>query len=80
MYQTNSSNVVQVDEERILEIDKSLALLKAKNNLLFSVVKWRYVYNESYMEITHRLGKRSPKVAGEYLRSAENELEDILKC
>lgn len=72
--------MVQVDEESILEIDKSLSILKAKNNLLFSVVKWRYVYNESYKEIIKRLGKKSPKIAGNYLACAEHELEEILLC
>lgn len=74
-----NSSIEPIDENLILEVDASLAKLKSKNAILFSVIKWRYVYNESYKEITERLGKKSPKIAGNYLASAENQLEELLR-
>lgn len=68
----------EISDDGLTLVDGLLAKLKRTDLILFNVIKWRYVYNESYKEIVKRLGKKSPKVAGTYLFNAETRFEGLI--
>lgn len=57
-------------EDELMKVDKTVARIKQENLTLFNVIKWRFVYRDSYRVITKKLNKRSAKVAGKYLDMA----------
>lgn len=68
---------INLSDEELMDVDKVMAKLKQINLTLFNVIKWRFVYGDSYRTITKKLHKRSAKVAGQYLDDALNLFDKI---
>lgn len=65
MFKTKTKTfLLSLTEDDYLQVDRAIARLKQKDLTLFNIIKWRFVYRETYRQITKRLGKKSPKVAG----------------
>lgn len=73
-----NDSLAMTDDE-LLDVDKTMAQLKQINATLFNVIKWRFVYGDSYRTITRKLHKRSAKVAGRYLDEALSLFDRVQK-
>lgn len=62
--------ILSLSDEDYLQVDQAIARVKQKDMNLFNVIKWRFVYRETYRQITQRLGMKSPKVAGRMIEEA----------